>query len=102
MKTKLGLLTSQELASFQSIQDTLSELTTLVHHDLEKILWIYLDASKGFGFGAIAFYTTANKTLPEGHWPSITLVQPVLFFSRLFTPAKKNYWLTKLEIAGFV
>lgn len=101
-KTKLGPPTPQELASFQSIQDTLSQPATLVHHDLEKILWIDLDVSKEFGFGAIIFHTAANKTLPEGRWPSTISVQPVLFLSRLLTPAEKNYWPTELEIAGFV
>lgn len=73
-----------------------------MHHDLQKILWIDLDASKEFGFGAIVFHTTANETLPERRWPSPTSVQPVFFFSRLLTPAERNYWLTELEIAGFV
>lgn len=101
-KTKLGPPTPQKLASFQSIQEALSQPATLVHHDLEKILWIDLDMSKEFGFGAIVFHTAANETLLEGRWPSTTLVQPVLFLSRLLTLAKKNYWPTELEIAGFV
>lgn len=29
-------------------------------------------------------------------------MQPILFLSRLLTAAEKNYWPTKLEIAGFV
>ena len=29
-------------------------------------------------------------------------MQPILFLSRLLTTAEKNYWPTKLEIAGFV
>ena len=101
-KTKLGPPTPQELASFQSIQDALSQPSTLVNHDPGKILWIDLDASKEFGFGAIVFYTAANEALPEGRWPSTTLVQPIFFLSRLLTSAKRNYWPTKLEIAGFV
>lgn len=55
------------------------------------ILEIDLDASKKFGFEAIIFYTTANETLPEGHWPSTTSVQSVFFLSRLFTLAKSDY-----------
>ena len=101
-KTKLGPPTSQELASFQSIQDVLSQPSTLVHHDPEKVLWIDLDASMELGFGAIVFHTASNKAFPEGRWPSTILVQPILFLSRLHTLAEKNYWPTKLEIAGFV
>lgn len=73
-----------------------------MHYNPEKVLWIDLDASKEFGFGAIVFHTTTNETLPEGRWPSTTLVQPVLFLSRLLTLAERNYWPTELEIAGFV
>lgn len=29
-------------------------------------------------------------------------MQPILFLFRLLTAAKKNYWPTELEIAGFV
>ena len=80
----------------------MSQLSTLIHHDPGKILWIDLDASKEFGFGVIIFHTAANKALSEGHWPFTTLVQPILFFFRLLTSAERNYWPTELEIAGFV
>ena len=80
----------------------MSQSSTPVHHNLEKVLWIDLDASKEFGFGAIVFHTAANETFLEGCWSSTTSVQPVLFLSRLFTPAERNYWPTELEIAGFV
>lgn len=80
----------------------MSQPSTLVHHNPEKVQWIDLDASKEFGFGAIVFHTAANETLPEGRWPSTTSVQLVLFLSRLLTLAERNYWPTELEIAGFV
>ena len=101
-KTKLGSLTPQELASFQSIQEALSRPSTLVHHDPDKVLWIDLDVSKEFGFRAIVFHTISNEAIPKGRWPSATNIQPVIFFSRLLAPAERNYWPTKLEIAGFV
>ena len=37
-KTKLGPSTPQELASFKSIQETLSQSSTLVHHNPDKVL----------------------------------------------------------------
>lgn len=101
-KTKLGTPTAQELTSFLSIQEALSQPTTLVHHDPKKTLWIDLDASKEFGFRAIVFHTASNEIMPEGQWPSASTIQPVLFLSRLFTLAETNYWPTELEIASFV
>ena len=101
-KTKLRPPTPQDLSFFQSIQDTLSQPSTLVHYDPEKVPWIYFDTSNEFGFGAIVFHTTSNEVLPEECWLSNTSVQPILFFSRLLTLAEKNYWPTELDIAGFV
>ena len=75
---------------------------TLVYHNADKIFWIDLDASKEFRFGAVAFHTAGGDILPGGKWPSNILIQPILFLSRLFTAAEKNYWPTELEIAGFV
>lgn len=74
----------------------------LVHYNLEKTLWIYLDTSKEFGFGVIVFYIAPNKVVSEGHWLLASTIQPVLFLSGLLTLAEKNYWPTELEIAGFV
>ena len=101
-KTKLGPPTPQELASFKSIQKVLSQPSTLVHHNPDKVLWIDLDASKEFGFKAIFFHTISNKAIPKGRWPSATNIQPVFFFSRLLTPAERSNWPTELEIVGFV
>ena len=101
-KTKLGPPTPQEHASFLSIQEALSQPLTLVHHDPDKTLWIDLDASKEFGFGAVVFHTSTNEDLPQGRWPSSGSVKPNFFLSRLLTAAEKNYWPTELEIAGFV
>lgn len=73
-----------------------------MHHNPDKVLWINLDASKEFGFGAVAFYDTEGSSLTEGRWPSKTSMQPILFLSRLLTQVEKNYRPTELEIAGFV
>ena len=101
-KTKLGPPTPQEHASFLSIQEALSQPSTLVHHDGDKTLWIDLDAFKEFGFGAVVFHTSTAEDLPQGRWPSSGSFKPILFLSRLLTAAERNYWPTELEIAGFV
>lgn len=74
----------------------------LVHYNANKTLWIDFDMSKKFGFGAIAFHMMGRDILPKGKWLSSTLMQPILFLSRLLIAAKKNYWPTELEIARFV
>ncbi len=100
-KAKLETPTEKELAAFDALQLALSQPTTLVHHNSGKVLWIDLDTSKEFGFGVMAFHT-AEDILYEAKWSFSTSMQPILFLSRLLTVAEKNYWPTKLEIAGFV
>ncbi len=100
-KTRLEPPTEKELAAFDALQLALSQPTTLVHHNPDKPLWIDLDASKEFGFGAVAFHTTED-VLHEAKWPSSTFIQPILFLSRLLTAAERNYWPTELEIVGFM
>lgn len=43
-----------------------------------------------------------SDVLPKRMWPSNTSMQPILSLSRVLTVVKKNYWPTKLEIAGLV
>ncbi len=100
-KTRLKPPTEKELAAFDALQLAMSQRTTFVHHNPDKPLWIDLDASKEFGFGAVAFHTTED-VLHEAKWPYSTSMQPILFLSRLLTAAEKNYWPTELEIGGFV
>lgn len=83
-------------------QDTLNHSATLVYYYSNKTLWIDLDASKEFGFGAVIFHIAIDKALPNRRWPSKSFFQLIYFFSRLLIAAEKNYWLTKLKIAGFV
>ena len=90
-----------ELASFEELQKAMSQPSMLVHFDPSKTLWIDLDASKEFGFGAVVFHSK-DFDEKDGKWPTRTTMQPILFLSRLLTPAEQNYWPTELEIAGFV
>lgn len=101
-KTKLKSPTPQEPAFFQNIQKALSHPSTFVHHNSDKTLWIDLDASKKFSFGAVVFYTSFDKTLFKGYWLSNSSVILIFFLSWLLTLAKTNYWPTKLEIISFV
>ncbi len=101
-KIRLGAPTPLELVFFRSIQDALSEPSTLVHYDSDKILWIDLDGSKEFGFGVVVFPTKTNERFLEGRWPSRSSIRLVIFLSQLLIPAERNYWPTELEIAGFV
>lgn len=65
-KTKLGAPTPRELAFFHGLQAALTQSTTLAHHDPNKTLWINLDASKEFCFGAVLFHARTNEEMPKG------------------------------------
>lgn len=101
-KTALPQASLAEQTSFEELQEALSKACILVHFNPSWILWVDLDASKEFGFGAVIFHVKNNKKIEKGKWPSRTDMEPILFLSRLLTSAEKNYWPTELEIAGFV
>lgn len=76
--------------------------STFIYYNPNKTLWIDLDISKKFGFGAVVFYTAVDEILPNKCWLSSNFIQTIFFFSRLFITAEKNYWPTELEIGDFV
>lgn len=92
----------QELAFFLSIQKALNESSILVYYNPKKIFQIDLDIFKKFGFRAITFLTVSDKAILEKCQPFANIIQPILFFSRLFAPIERNYQPRKLEIASFV
>ena len=99
-KTKVLNPTARELASFKTIQDLLSCPSYLVHPDPERQIFIDLDASKEFGFGAMIYHLKGN--LATGDYPARKAVEPILFLSQLLNPAETRYWPTELELAGIV
>ena len=98
---KLSPPTEKQMASYQLLQDALSQPSILVHFDPSRTLWIDLDASKEFGFGAVVFHVKRDAKFDKG-WPSRMDVEPIMFLSRLLAQAERNYWPTELEIAGIV
>ena len=99
-KTKLPMPSDAQKASFYELQSALSKPSVLAHFNPQSKLWIDLDASKEFGFGAVLFHVKDDAD--DAKWPARTAMQPIMFLSRLLTDAEKNYWPTELEIAGFV
>ena len=89
-RTQLGPPSEVEQKAFETLQELLSRPTTLVHFDSKKHLYIDMDASKEFGFGACVYHLIEGK------------VKPILFLSRLLNDAEKSYWPTELEVAGLV
>lgn len=101
-KTKFPIPTLFEEGSFLSLQESLYRPSTLIHYNPNRDLWIDLDRLKEFGFGTMLFHVKKRILVKEGKWPLRSEVEPLLFLSRLLTPAKRNYWPTELEIARFV
>ena len=89
-RTQLGPPSETEQRAFDTLQELLSRPTTLVHFDSKRHLYIDMDASKEFGFGACVYHLIDGK------------VKPILFLSRLLTEAERSYWPTELEVAGLV
>ena len=86
LRTHLDQPTEQEIASFCTLQDLLSQPSFLMHFDLKKRLYIDLDASKEFRFSTMIYHVKGNvltttRELKEAEYPVKTAVQPILFLS---------------------
>lgn len=93
------MLTTQEVSSFKVIQKVLSQLSSLTHFDEKEVLYINLDASKEWGFGAMIYHIVG---ILKGLYPDRNQVRPILFLSRLLKDAETRYWPTEIELAGLV
>ena len=100
-KAELRMPSEAEVTSFRTLQAALSQPSFLVHFDDKRVLYINLDASKDFGFGAIVYHIIGS--IKEGEtYPRRSQIRPILFLSRLLKDAETRYWPTELELAGIV
>lgn len=103
----------KELNAFHHLQKLFSRPTMLSHFLPKRQLYIDLDASKEFGFGAHVYHLRTDLTKPPPDGTSIPVstsspaptqkdTEPILFLSRVLTDAETRYWPTELEVAGIV
>jgi hypothetical protein len=96
--------TEREIASFETLQSLLSRPTYLVHFSPVRRLYVDLDSSKAFGFGAVVYHVKGDdeaSKLLDGY-PNRADIEPIMFLSRMLSPAETRYWPTELEVAGLV
>ena len=111
-RTNLSMPTPKELNAFHQLQKLFSSPTVLVHFDETRTLFVDLDASKEWGFGAHVYHVMGDNATPScvmrdtpilsGQHPRQQSQQSILFLSRLLNDAETRYWPTELEIAGLV
>lgn len=96
--------TTEEVEAFKLLQKLFTKPEILTHFDPSRLLHIDIDASSEFGFGAYAYHVKDNQsggTAANGT-PKQKSIQPILFLSKLLTPAEARYWPTELEVAALV
>jgi hypothetical protein len=82
------LPSTEELNSYESIQEAFKDPGILVHFFPERILFIDIDTTKGEkGFEAMIYHVKMNKKTP----PPRTLVEPIMFLSKLLNLHERRY-----------
>ena len=99
-KSKVLDPTKLEEASFNALQEMLSQPSYLAHFDPIRALFADLDGSKEAGFGAMVYHVVG--TVEPGKYPAKSAIQPIMFLSRLLKDAETRYWPTELEMAGMI
>ena len=100
-RAEITIPSESELQSFYALQAALSKPSFLTHFDDKLTLYVDLDASKDFGFGAMVYHVFGNDPGRNGY-PQKSQIRPILFLSRLLKDAETRYWPTELELAGIV
>jgi hypothetical protein len=91
--------TAAELQSFQAIQAYLRDPKYLSHFYPEKLLFIF--HTNEASVSCYSILKTTPKFQPISQIAS-TQLQPIMFLSKLLSPAERNYHATELEIACLV
>lgn len=91
--------TEEELESFRVLQKSLTTETYLHHFNPDRQLYIDLDGSKRYGFGAMIYHVKGDPQ--ESSFPR-TDIEPIMFLSKLLNPAELRYWPTELEVAALI
>ena len=95
--------TEEELDSFNQLQSAFSRPSFLVHFDKSRPLFIDVDASNERGFGICVYHVKGNIVLDNVKTPPKRGdMEPIMFLSKVLSPAETRYWPTELEMAGLV
>jgi hypothetical protein len=97
-RTKI-IFISKEVISFLLLQKNLIKITLLIHFDKRKWLWINFNEFKEFDFEVIVFYVI--KKFSKKTWSIKNDIQLIMFLSRLFISAEKNYWFVELKLSNW-
>ena len=121
-RTPIHDATDAEWDSYNQLQGSFSRLSWLIHQDPNRVLYADVDGSRK-GFGVIVYHLKSDKgnkpidvaadampsdlqkasaDKPTPTPPKRKDVEPIMFLSRMLTPAEEKYWPTELEMAGLV
>ena len=97
-----SLWTKEHEAAFMDLKGAFTDTADILRHfDPDKVLYVFLDASKELGFG-VAAYQLEGAAAEDILKPQKASLRPTIFLSKRLTPAERNYWPTDLELAGLV
>ncbi|RFU24802.1 hypothetical protein B7463_g11538, partial [Scytalidium lignicola] len=88
--TKITEPTAKEKKAFDILQFILSKPTYLAHLNPNRRLYIDLDASKEYGFGAVAYHVKGDEVQDpkDKLYPKRNDIELILFFSRSLSAAE--------------
>ena len=99
VKTRFLEPNADEVDAYNQIQAAFAQPTILVHFDPARRLYMDIDTSKK-GVGVMVYHVRGDPSeTDEIHKGK---VEPILFLSRLLSPAETRYWPTEMEMVGIV
>ena len=92
-------LTERESRSFNDVKGALVDLVCNYHFIKGQPLFIFLDASKAWGFGAAVY---RSVVMDDSNPTCRRNLRPICFLSQQLTGAETHYWSMDLELARLV
>lgn len=86
--------------SYQAMQSAFQDKRFLAHIDPARQLYVGVNASKQRGFRVIVYHIKDKSKKPED--VKGNQINPILFLSKMLSPAKQRYYPTELETAYLV
>ena len=98
-KVRIESLTSDEIIVYEYIQNCLSKSNWLVHFDSIRQLYIDLNSSKKRDIDSMIYHASS---FDNDLYLTRTIIQFIMFFSRLISSAKSRYWSTELKLVELI
>ena len=100
--TRIQNSTSQKITSFKIIQSLLTKSFYLVHSNSRRKYYVDLNFNKKFDLKDMIYHVKKFAKWNDKNYSLKSIIEFILFFSRLFSSIETRYWFIELKIIDVI